>query len=302
VKRPEVVDSPLGSRPAELVGETPTSKLVDGYREQLGMSVERYFAGVDSIATYRCPDTGYMFYHPDSTAGDDAFYQVLQEFPWFYQEDKWEHAKALEHVEAGSRVLDIGCGTGNFLAAARAKGASVAGIELNTKSVAVAQGRGLDVTPNLVERYAEGREETFDVVCTFQVLEHIPRPKSFLTACVRLLRKGGLLVVGVPNNDGFLKYADDAVLNFPPHHMALWTAESLEALQKLFPLEVVRTEREPLTVVDWYLAVMERRYLPWRPLRTLYHRIGGSSLARRIVTARAASIPGHTILYVYKKV
>jgi SAM-dependent methyltransferase len=117
---------------------------------------------------------------------------------------------------------------------------------------------------------------------------------------LRVLKPGGLLIYGVPNDDGFLRFAD-APLNGPPHHMGLWTRRSLSALTSLFPIDVRSFDVEPLDELEWYQAVMEERYLPKKWQRRVYHRLGGPALFKSFLRENAATIAGHTILVVYER-
>ncbi|MEI6299849.1 MAG: methyltransferase domain-containing protein [Betaproteobacteria bacterium] len=297
------VDSPLSvNGKAKRVGAVKTSHIIGKYRDAFGLDVAEYFPGMQEVGIYECSKTGYRFYHPPSLAGKDSLYRHLGRFPWFYQHDKWEHGVALRHLRAGHRVLDVGCGTGNFLDAAKAiTGGDVAGIELNPDSAKAARERGLSVDGILIEDHARSHPVFYDVVSTFQVLEHISDVGGFIRACIEALKPGGLFIVGVPNNEGFLKYDGDAVLNGPPHHMGLWTRTSLEALCGLFPLEVLAVDIEPLKEVDWFQSVMERRYIRGRLARSVYHRFGGAGIFRKFLVENATSIAGHTIMVVFRK-
>jgi hypothetical protein len=115
------------------------------------------------------------------------------------------------------------------------------------------------------------------------------------------LKPGGLLIFGVPNNDSFLRYADNAVLNRPPHHMGLWTPKSLSKLPKVFKIVLERLELEPLAEIDWYCAVMVRRFMP-RRMRAIYYKLGCDDVARSLIKLFSARIAGHTVLATYVKI
>ena len=85
--------------------------------------------------------------------------------------------------------------------------------------------RGITV----VEELLSDHSKTYDVVTAFQVLEHIADPLPFLKNCIDALNPGGLLVIAVPNNDAFIRFAD-LPLNEPPHHVGLWSPRSLASL------------------------------------------------------------------------
>jgi SAM-dependent methyltransferase len=105
----------------------------------------------------------------------------------------------LERYAGPGRLLDVGCGEGAFLRAARKRGWEVFGTELTAETARFArESGGLDVrTGGPAEWGFEAG--TFDAVTFWHVLEHVPDPVAMLEQCARLLRPGGLIVVAVPN-------------------------------------------------------------------------------------------------------
>jgi SAM-dependent methyltransferase len=272
----------------------PSSRLVRGYREAYGYDASHAFDGVPEVGVYQC-DTGFAFYYPFSVAGDESLYRRLETFDWTYKEDKWEYDSGLQYIRSGDRVLDVGCGEGKFLAKAQKIGAAASGIELNKKAAQIARDKGICVHEELLSDHTG----SYDVVTSFQVLEHVPDPLGFIRDCVRVLRAGGKLVIGVPNNDAFLRFDPQLWLNQPPHHMGLWNRRSLSALAYIAGLDVEAIETEPLAETDWYQVVMEKRYLTGAWQRRLWYRLGYAKVFARYVRENAASIEGHTIIAAY---
>jgi len=103
-------------------------------------------------------------------------------------------------VPVGSRVLDVGCGTGSVSRRiADTRDAKITGIEPDSCRAAAARARGLEVyqepfTPALVERL-----EPFNVILFADVLEHVADPGSFLQFARCALLPGGRVVASVPN-------------------------------------------------------------------------------------------------------
>jgi 2-polyprenyl-3-methyl-5-hydroxy-6-metoxy-1,4-benzoquinol methylase len=106
--------------------------------------------------------------------------------------------RTLPPLAPGDRVLDIGCGRGDFLMACRRKGWEVAGVEQDGAPIMeLRQTLGFDVfSQSELDRLADG---SFDVVTMWHVFEHMADPRETLRQVSRLLRPGGSLVIEVPN-------------------------------------------------------------------------------------------------------
>ena len=96
------------------------------------------------------------------------------------------------------KVLDFGCGAGDFLAGARERGWECCGVEVSERAVAAARERGLDVRHSL----ADYPDASFDYVRANHSLEHVLDPPAVLRDMHRVLRPGGTLFIGVPTRDG----------------------------------------------------------------------------------------------------
>lgn len=235
------VKSPLtGSSKIELLNSYSVKILKQRYLGAFKIDISNILKGIENIYKYKCLDSGYVFYYPFNIAGDSFFYEQLERFDWYYMPWKWEHQKSLDFIDKEMKVLEIGCAEGQFLSkVSEMKNAQCVGLELNVDAVKIAVSKGLNVCLDSVEDFSLKNEEKFDIVCSFQVLEHISDVKSFTESMFRCLKKGGKLIIGVPNNDSFLGNID-SILNQPPHHLGLWNETSLLYLGKL--LNVLKTE------------------------------------------------------------
>lgn len=222
------------------------ARLVDQYKKILNLDVSSYFKGIDQISVYIDNQTGYKFYHPFDISGDASFYEFLQQFEFYYNAWKWEHETAYMYIKENTDLLEVGCAKGDFLQKIRTeKKVNVKGLELNPKAIEAARNMGLDVQSIMVEEYAKKNIQQLDVVCSFQVLEHVVEVQEFLQAKIDCLKVGGRLIICVPNNNSFLK-DEYNILNMPPHHVGLWNSKSLESLTKIYPLKMIATHYEPL--------------------------------------------------------
>ncbi|MEP6615525.1 MAG: class I SAM-dependent methyltransferase [Ginsengibacter sp.] len=238
--------SPLTSKNnTSLMDTFQSSDVISLYRQQLDIDVTPFFNGISTFHLYRCNETGYKFYHPYQLTGDGLFYETLQTRlgNGYYHEWKFENQLAFDHLSAGDRVLDIGCGTGHFLMKAKSKTDSVYGLELNENAIAECRQKGLIVFNELIEQHAANHAGEYDVVCMFQVLEHVYDVKAFFESALKVLRKGGKMIIGVPDSDPyFLGYDKYCTLNLPPHHMGLWNQRVFNKLTALYNLSVLKIE------------------------------------------------------------
>ena len=143
-------------------------------------------------------------------------------------------------------LLDIGCGTGNFLAAARNVGYSVTGIELDRNAARFAKEElGLPRVLGLaISDFAERNpDEKFDVVTFFEVLEHQAAPAGFVEKVKSCLRPRGYIALSVPNRARWLTGPDP--LDYPPNHFLRWNVEALRNLLSSRGFEVLSIREEP---------------------------------------------------------
>lgn len=110
---------------------------------------------------------------------------------------------------AGRQVLDVGCGGGILSESmARRGAASVTGIDLASKPLAVARLHALEAgVENVayrevaVEALAEEKPAAFDVVTCMEMIEHVPDPASVIRACAALARPGGWVFFSTINRN-----------------------------------------------------------------------------------------------------
>lgn len=98
----------------------------------------------------------------------------------------------------GRRILDVGCGIGNYLADKRMLGWEACGIESAETAAAICRTRGLDVQQGTLGD-CRFPPDSFDAVTLLQVLEHVPSPRQLLCQIRKLLKDDGILYLTVPN-------------------------------------------------------------------------------------------------------
>jgi SAM-dependent methyltransferase len=96
------------------------------------------------------------------------------------------------------RLLDVGCGSGDMMAGLSDVGWQCTGVEVSEEAVGAARMAGLDVRLGDLHA-ADFGDASFDVVRFWHALEHVRSPRAELTEARRVLRSGGLVLIGVPN-------------------------------------------------------------------------------------------------------
>lgn len=279
----------------------PVDLICQKYREY-GVDVSSYFEGVKQVELFECTDTGYRFYSPFTTIGDAEFYENLSTNKTNYYSNRWEHKIALSKLSKNNSVLEVGSGFGAFLNLLKENGISAKGLELNPHAVKECKVKGFNVEEKLVQTEALENSGKYDAVCFFQVLEHITEVNDFIKASVNLLKVGGKLIVGVPNNNPYLFINDKYhTLNIPPHHAGLWNKKALTSLENIFNLKVEYMEFEPLQVsynyfIKHQIKAVDSAFL--RKLLKAMHRYAPEILRKICCTF----IKGRNVLVVYKKV
>ncbi|MCK4518741.1 MAG: class I SAM-dependent methyltransferase [Candidatus Omnitrophica bacterium] len=96
------------------------------------------------------------------------------------------------------KILDIGCGDGLFISQLKSIGWRVCGIEIDQEAVKRAQSHGFEVYRGRFEDF-DFKDECYDVVRLWHVLEHFKNPYFNLKKIYGILKPGGQVILGVPN-------------------------------------------------------------------------------------------------------
>jgi SAM-dependent methyltransferase len=185
---------------------------------------------------YQCETCAVQFAYPVTLP--DNLYDTHEAY-WLLNEMSIKGTRLSDYMQVmlkqidweGKHLLDLGCGTGVFLQAAQARGAQVAGLDLNPK--AISKTRELTHSERLytedVESFCENPPEELghvDVVTMFQILEHLLQPLNVMRNVYNnLLESGGILVCSVPHRERRIdRYSE---VEEPPHHVTWWSEEAL---------------------------------------------------------------------------
>ena len=126
------------------------------------------------------------------------------------------------------RVLDVGCGNGEFLAQMRTLGWEVEGIDVDTEALAHARAAGVPVREATLSDLDPGRER-FDAITLGHVIEHLHDPRGALARVRTLLRPGGMAWLATPNVEalGHARFGPSWFALDPPRHLVLFSSRGL---------------------------------------------------------------------------
>jgi SAM-dependent methyltransferase len=130
-----------------------------------------------------------------------------------------------------NRLLDLGCGAGDLLTAARRNGWQAQGVDVAAHVVNHVRGRGFEVFEGELSEAAYPSQH-FDVVTAAELLEHIFEPRALVREVARILRPGGLFWTTTPHARGLSArvLGLDWRCIWPPEHLQLFSVSGLKAL------------------------------------------------------------------------
>jgi len=261
-----------------------------------------YLFSVKGYRTVRCDDCGLVMLNPQPSDADLARIYGADYFLLGSGQVDEEHVTELKKATADryldligryrgpglGRLLEIGCGTGEFLERAMACGFDVTGIEYSAHACEKARkrldGRGRVICGE-IDALAD-ESEGYDVCALSDVIEHVRNPRLFLQHVHRLLKPGGVIFIVAPSLDSWsARFLKSRWMEFKPEHLFYFNAATLQTLlfhsgfKKMTHRPCVKTlsidyiarhfDRYPVRGFSRGVALL-RRLLPpswrWRPI------------------------------------
>lgn len=184
----------------------------------------------------------YAGYYPGADPSPEELRRQLENPTFAHRRRRLEAAVDPER----RRILEIGCGDGNFLAYLRGHGWTVRGAEYDAQTAALVRRRhGIEVSVGDVAQ-AQPAGAPFTAVAAYHVLEHVYHPAEWLAAVRGMLEPGGILHLQVPNHASLTRRLTGpawASLMFP-QHVYFYSPRTLPRLLR-------RAGFAPLGVTTW---------------------------------------------------
>lgn len=194
--------------------------------------------------------------HTDSKKSfSDKLYQLVKTFTL---KNKLKLVNSFNTEE--KTILDVGCGTGEFLLTCKKNGWNISGVEpsKNAKKLADEKLFKSD-TSKIVENIEALSNQQFDVITLWHVLEHVPNVTDYISKLKMLLKPSGVLIVAVPNFKSFdaLYYKKYWAAFDVPRHLWHFSKEAIHQLFSNYNFKVVKIL--PMYFDSFYVSLLSEK-------------------------------------------
>lgn len=191
--------------------------------------------------------------HTDSASSFiDRIYKVARGFTL-----RWKES-LIKKYTSSKTLLDYGCGTGDFLRHCSDRGWRVSGVEPAPTARAIASSK---LKVEIQADISEIRNQTFDVVTLWHVLEHVPDTNVLLNNLNALLKEDGTLFIAVPNYKSYdgEKYKSHWAGYDVPRHLWHFSSDTLRNLVSKNGFQIAQIH--PMRLDSFYVSLLSEKYL-----------------------------------------
>lgn len=244
-------------------------RFLAGYAEAAENSTHLLARGYRIV---QCAECGLWYVNPQPTHEElNLFYARYDDGDqWRAREREFNRGvrKAIQRFVKNGILLDVGCGSGDFLACMRESGFAVCGIEPSETGGTYARDTlGIEIFSGMVEDYlANSHRQSFNVITLLNVLEHLTDPRGMLLHLRMLMEKDALLVVVVPDarfheyvgklrcrlgksDPYWLEQRESVLSGFKlPDHLSSFQPRTISLLLRRCGFEIQRIENAPVVL------------------------------------------------------
>ncbi len=220
--------------------------------------------------------------------------------PWIYRKIRDiqfvnKTAIVLKHFNRNVSILDIGCGTGNFLEYCKNLGWTTTGVEPDGDARKQALQKNISVFDI---DYLNNSHEAFDVISMWHVLEHVNNLNEKLEQLYRLLNTNGIVIIAVPNHKSFdaLHYETHWAAYDVPRHLTHFTSDTIERLfnKHSFVLNSIH----PMKYDSVYVSIKSEEY---KNKKSIFNIIKGVYVGIKSNCLAKKSNDYSSLIYVFQK-
>ncbi len=159
----------------------------------------------------------------------------------------------------GKKVLDIGCGTGDFLAIAQKYKWEIAGVEPDAQARTIAaQKTGIEIHSN--DWLSQIPDHSFDAITMWHVLEHVPNLAEQIETLKRIIKPNGSIFIAVPNfkSHDATHYKEFWAAYDVPRHLWHFSQKSIKSLFGKENMKVVKIL--PMKFDAYYVSLLSEKH------------------------------------------
>jgi 2-polyprenyl-3-methyl-5-hydroxy-6-metoxy-1,4-benzoquinol methylase len=241
--------------------QTPYLSQVEDYTVSHQKFDLQYDSRFDLLHTFPQPPVSELGKYYES---DDYISHTDSKRSWFEKAYHMVKKRALnqkvqlleKHQPNKGNLLDMGCGTGDFLQVAQQAGWQVQGIEPNEKAQKIAESKGA----TLISGTPAAADQTFDAITLWHVLEHLPNLELQIKELKRILKPTGTLLIAVPNYKSFDAgyYKQFWAAYDVPRHLWHFSKTSIDRLVEQEGMKVVSVR--PMKFDSFYVSLLSEKY------------------------------------------
>lgn len=219
------------------------------HNEELDMYTTSSIPSEDKIGFYY-EDEAYISHSDSVNSPMDFIYSLAKQY-MLKRKLKWVKS----YIRKGS-FLDIGCGTGDFLWLLKQNKFLVKGVEPSNRARNITSSKGIHVYSSI----KEAEPESYDAVCLWHALEHIPDLSSFFISLNKFTKIGGFVFVAVPNFKSFdaSYYKKYWAAYDVPRHIHHFSQQAITTIFKEHNYQLLQTKGLPLDA--YYVSLLSEKY------------------------------------------
>ncbi|WP_282048735.1 class I SAM-dependent methyltransferase [Maribacter aquivivus] len=219
----------------------------------------QYDSKLDMLITKPVPEDLEKYYDPNnyishSDSGNGLLEKIYQTVKRYTLNKKVKLINKYTIEE--KKLLDIGCGTGEFLFNAKNKNWKTVGVELNQNARKKATDKKLEIYKSLDAI----NNQKFDVITLWHVLEHLSDLDNQINKITSLLNKNGTLIIAVPNYKSYdaQYYKEFWAAYDTPRHLWHFSQNAIKTIFINKKIEVVETL--PMYFDSYYVSLLSEKY------------------------------------------
>ena len=233
-----------------------------------------YFLTKEEFTIVQCHECGLKFVNPRPSADEISSYYESPEYishdtqgpgirKIIYSLIRSYTCKKkrilIEKYSTGRRLLDIGCGTGEFISSCRTSGWEVTGVEPNQKAreIAIVKYK-VDIIDEAALKMMS--KPNFDVITLWHVLEHVHQLEERMQKIKQILAENGTLIIAVPNSNSWdaQHYGKYWAAYDLPRHIYHFSINTLSQLAEKFEFSVEQIV--PMKFDSFYISLLSEKY------------------------------------------